>query len=380
MGFSSPTEAPLRAGGDRVAGGVSVRLAGHRHRCLSRRHDSGQRARHSPRPPPPSAIARRPMLAGTVLVLHRRRTTGLAPGISARRRVSWPRPCWPPSGRPSRRRRVSRRRPWPMPSGIRCGTWSARRAPGDFCCWCCSTRWAMRSRLSLYSAFMIKGVGFSLDELSIAGKVNMTVSTMIGVTFGGWIYMRWGMFRSLLVFGIGQALTNLLYYVAGAVRQETVADGARHHARHRCRRHGSGGVRRVSDVAVQFELQRHSVRAALRAGVAFRAVSRERSPASLVSAIGWPNFFVVTCLTAMPGLILLVILRQPHARTRGARRRAARKLERLGESCGVSVSGAASGRADWTRRFARCPRTRGPDLRPRHRRRPTSPPARPPRR
>jgi PAT family beta-lactamase induction signal transducer AmpG len=32
---------------------------------------------------------------------------------------------------------------------------------------------------------------------------------------------------------------------------------------------------------------------------------------TLVSAIGWPKFFVVTCLTAAPGLILLVILRRP---------------------------------------------------------------------
>jgi hypothetical protein len=27
--------------------------------------------------------------------------------------------------------------------------------------------------------------------------------------------------------------------------------------------------------------------------------------------IGWANFFVVTCLVAVPGLILLVILRKP---------------------------------------------------------------------
>jgi PAT family beta-lactamase induction signal transducer AmpG len=32
---------------------------------------------------------------------------------------------------------------------------------------------------------------------------------------------------------------------------------------------------------------------------------------TLVSHIGWPKFFVVTCLTAAPGLILLVILRRP---------------------------------------------------------------------
>jgi len=31
----------------------------------------------------------------------------------------------------------------------------------------------------------------------------------------------------------------------------------------------------------------------------------------VVSKIGWANFFVVTFLTAMPGLILLVILRKP---------------------------------------------------------------------
>jgi PAT family beta-lactamase induction signal transducer AmpG len=32
---------------------------------------------------------------------------------------------------------------------------------------------------------------------------------------------------------------------------------------------------------------------------------------TLVPVIGWANFFVVTCLSAVPGLILLVILRGP---------------------------------------------------------------------
>ena len=31
----------------------------------------------------------------------------------------------------------------------------------------------------------------------------------------------------------------------------------------------------------------------------------------VVSHIGWANFFIVTCLTGMPGIILLVILRVP---------------------------------------------------------------------
>ena len=110
---------------------------------------------------------------------------------------------------------------------------------------------------------MIKGVGFSLDELSIAGKANMTVSTMIGVAFGGWMYMRWGMFRSLLIFGIGQALTNLLYMWLALAGKKALAAGARHHPRHRHRRHGAGGVRGLPDVPVHREFQRHAVRAAL---------------------------------------------------------------------------------------------------------------------
>ena len=32
---------------------------------------------------------------------------------------------------------------------------------------------------------------------------------------------------------------------------------------------------------------------------------------TLVPIVGWPRFFVITCLSAVPGLILLVVLRTP---------------------------------------------------------------------
>jgi hypothetical protein len=44
----------------------------------------------------------------------------------------------------------------------------------------------------------------------------------------------------------------------------------------------------------------------------------------VVPVIGWPNFFVVTCLTAVPGLILLVILRGRSTNSRRASREAQR--------------------------------------------------------
>jgi PAT family beta-lactamase induction signal transducer AmpG len=164
--------------------------------------------------------------------------------------------------------------------------------------------------LSLYSAFMIKGVGFSLDELSIAGKVNMTISSMIGVAFGGWVYMRWGTFKSLLVFGIGQALTNLLYvWLALAGKKvwllvlATSLDT------------GVGGMGLAAFVAflvslcsANFSATQYALLSAL-ASIPSKVMGYVAG--IVVSHIGWANFFVVTCVTAVPGLIVLVILRVP---------------------------------------------------------------------
>jgi MFS transporter, PAT family, beta-lactamase induction signal transducer AmpG len=163
--------------------------------------------------------------------------------------------------------------------------------------------------LSLYSTFMIRGVGFSLHELSIAGKVNMTISTMVGVAFGGWVYMRWGTFRSLLIFGIGQALTNLLYmWLALAGKKvwllvlATSVDTC------------VGGMGQAAFVAflislcsVDFSATQYALLSAL--ATLPRNVTGWIA-GHLVPVIGWAHFFIVTCLVAVPGLILLVILRR----------------------------------------------------------------------
>jgi PAT family beta-lactamase induction signal transducer AmpG len=164
--------------------------------------------------------------------------------------------------------------------------------------------------LSLYSTFMLRGVGFSLDELSIAGKLNMTISTMIGVTFGGWMYLRWGTFRSLLVFGIGQSLTNLLYMwlaLAGkkvwllvlATSLDTMI----------------GGMGQAAFVAFLMSLCSADFSATQYALLsALATLPRNLSGAAagvLVPVVGWARFFVITCLAATPGLILLLIMRRP---------------------------------------------------------------------
>jgi MFS transporter, PAT family, beta-lactamase induction signal transducer AmpG len=164
--------------------------------------------------------------------------------------------------------------------------------------------------LSLYSTFMLQGMGFSLHELSVAGKLNMTVSTMIGVALGGWLYIRWGTFRSLLIFGIGQALTNLLYvWLALAGRKiwllvlATSLDTM------------IGGMGQAAFVAFLMSLCSANFSATQYALLSALAVLPRNVTGViagfLVPVVGWANFFTITCLAATPGLITLVILRAP---------------------------------------------------------------------
>jgi PAT family beta-lactamase induction signal transducer AmpG len=153
--------------------------------------------------------------------------------------------------------------------------------------------------LSLYSAFMVKGVGFSAVQLSF-GKVTMTISTMIGVALGGWMYMRWGMFRSLLLFGVGQALTGkVLWLMILATGLDNLI----------------GGMGQAAYVAFLVSLCSASFSATqyalLSAMSAVPRVVMSAIAGQVVDSVGWANFFIVTFLTATPGLTLLLILRRP---------------------------------------------------------------------
>ena len=148
----------------------------------------------------------------------------------------------------------------------------------------------------------------------------MTVSTMIGVAIGGIIYIRWGMFRSLLIFGIGQALTNLLYlWLALAGKKiwllvlTTSLDT------------GIGGMGQaafvaflVSQCSPNYSATQYALLSALASvpRVVMGAIAGQ-----VVAAVGWANFFVVTFLSAIPGLIRADVIPPAHQRTRGARSR-----------------------------------------------------------
>src|SRR5256885_7782420 len=62
----------------------------------------------------------------------------------------------------------------------------------------------------LFTPFMMD-VGFSKTEIALIVKALFTASTLVGSVLGGILMVKLGLLRSMLIFGVLQALTNLLY-------------------------------------------------------------------------------------------------------------------------------------------------------------------------
>jgi PAT family beta-lactamase induction signal transducer AmpG len=64
---------------------------------------------------------------------------------------------------------------------------------------------------SLTTAFLLRGAGFSLDDVGYVNKAVGLASTIVGVLFGGALMVRLRLYRALLGFGILQAASILTF-------------------------------------------------------------------------------------------------------------------------------------------------------------------------
>lgn len=157
---------------------------------------------------------------------------------------------------------------------------------------------------SLTTAFLIKGVGFTPTDVGTINKGLGLVSLIVGAMFGGALMARLGLFRSLLLFGMLQAVSNLSFMVLAwlgksygmlifAVAFENL----------------SGGMGTSAFVSLLMTMcnQRYSATqyALLSSLAALGRIFIAPTSGFLVSAIGWPAFFFITTLAALPGLGLL---------------------------------------------------------------------------
>lgn len=161
---------------------------------------------------------------------------------------------------------------------------------------------------SLTTAFLIRGVGFSLSEVGTINKGLGFVSVIVGALFGGTLMVKLKLFRSLMIFGILQAVSNLSFMVLAwlgksygmlvfAVAFENL----------------SGGMGTAAFVSLLMALCNHRYTATqyalLSSLAALGRIFIAPTSGYLVESIGWTSFFFITFLVALPGLWLLWRLR-----------------------------------------------------------------------
>jgi PAT family beta-lactamase induction signal transducer AmpG len=162
---------------------------------------------------------------------------------------------------------------------------------------------------TLTTAFLIRGVGFTATDVGAINKGMGMIATIIGALFGGALMVRLGLFRSLLLFGALQALTNLTFMVLAWMGKSylmmVAAVGLENLA---------GGMGTAAFVVFLMTLCNKGFSATqfalLSALAAIGRVFVGPPSGYLVDTVGWVTFFFITFLTALPGLWLLWLLRR----------------------------------------------------------------------
>lgn len=161
---------------------------------------------------------------------------------------------------------------------------------------------------SLSTAFLIRGAGFTATEVGAMNKALGLVATIAGALAGGVLLARISLYRALLAFGILQAVSNLGYWLISVSPKSYPLMAAAIGIENLC-----GGLGTAAFVAFLMGLTDRRFSAAQYALLsALAAVGRVYvGPASgvLVEAYGWPTFFLLTVVAAIPGLLLLYWLR-----------------------------------------------------------------------
>ena len=161
---------------------------------------------------------------------------------------------------------------------------------------------------SLTTAFLLRGMGFSLDEVGYVNKGMGLAATIFGAVFGGALMVRLGLYAALMGFGILQAVSNLSFMALAATGKSYAlmifAVGFENLA---------GGMGTAAFVALLMALCDHRFTATQYALLsALAAVGRVYvGPAAGYATdpnylgLAWTTFFFFTFLVALPGLALL---------------------------------------------------------------------------
>ncbi|PIR20355.1 MAG: AmpG family muropeptide MFS transporter [Deltaproteobacteria bacterium CG11_big_fil_rev_8_21_14_0_20_47_16] len=157
--------------------------------------------------------------------------------------------------------------------------------------------------VSLATPFLLN-VGFTKTQIGIAFKGVGMASTIVGALAGGAIIARIGLVRSLWVFGVLQALSNFGFIILTYVGPQFSALLSVMAVDNVCG--GLGTAAFLAFLMASCNVRYTATQYALLSSVMAIARVFVGAPAGfVVKAYGWPTFFVISIILAIPGLALL---------------------------------------------------------------------------
>ena len=155
-------------------------------------------------------------------------------------------------------------------------------------------------------------MGFSKIEIANVSKIFGLAATLTGAFIGGIIVTQSGIFKSLLLCGILQMLSNLFYavqaYIGDNIGFLIVTIGFMDLAS------GMGTAAFIAYLSSLCNIRYTATQYALLSALASVGRTFLSSPGGyLVDTINWIPFFIFTSIAAIPGIYLLIILKKKNS-------------------------------------------------------------------
>jgi MFS transporter, PAT family, beta-lactamase induction signal transducer AmpG len=163
--------------------------------------------------------------------------------------------------------------------------------------------------LSLGTAFLIRGLNFSLTEVGTIYKIVGLVTALLGSFVGGVLMTRLSLYKALLWFGILQGVSNLTFALLAYVGKNYAVMVGAISIDSFC-----GGLSNVAIVAFLMSLCdiRYTATqfALLSALSAVGRVFTGPLAGIMVTNLGWMYFFLCSAVFVLPGLCILIWLKR----------------------------------------------------------------------
>jgi PAT family beta-lactamase induction signal transducer AmpG len=151
---------------------------------------------------------------------------------------------------------------------------------------------------------LFQDLGFTNDEVAFYDVGVGFVALLIGIFLGGTLYAQLGMKRSVLISLVLMALSNLSFAALAAAGHSNIGMGAAVGFENLAS--GIGGVTVVAYLSalcnLRFTATQYALLSAL-ASIAGRFLTGTTAGA-MIEGIGYANFYLLTTLVALPGVIL----------------------------------------------------------------------------